>query len=90
MTTDSSTVATRQEIALEREQLAESVQRLRGRVEQKRRASFEPSARSLVAAALLGFVLAGGVRASVRLLSARERRRRKREERPAVVGWLAR
>lgn len=87
--TGSGTAATRRELEREREELTKSVQRLRGEVDRARRAPFTPSVASAAAVALAGFVLAGGVHATVRLLGARERRRRERE-RPAMIGWLAR
>lgn len=89
MSPDSGAAATRRELDVERERLKESVQRLRGQVEQARRKPFKPSAAGLVAAALGGFVLAGGIHATVRLLGARERRRRE-QGRPGPLGRLAR
>lgn len=89
MTVESDTAATRREIELERERLTDAVGRLRSRVEQTRRQPFKPNAVSFVAAAVGGFVVAGGVHATMRLLGARERRRRERT-RPALRELLGR
>lgn len=84
MTADPSIAATRRELDLERERLKESVQRLRGHVEQARRKPFAPSVAGVAVAALAGFLLAGGVHATVRLLGARQRRQRERQRRTVL------
>jgi hypothetical protein len=81
MSTDSDTEATRREIEREREALTAAVGELRARVEEARREPVRPRAGAVAAIALAGFVFAGGVHATIRLLGTKERRRHQR--------WLA-
>jgi hypothetical protein len=78
MSVDSDTARTRREIEREREALTAAVGNLRGRIEETRRQPVRPRAVTVAAVAVAGFVLAGGVHATIRLLGARERRRRQR------------
>jgi len=80
---------TRRAIELERGQLTEAVGRLRSRMEQTRREPLEPRAATVLGSAIGGFVLAGGVQATIRLLGARERTRRERA-RPTLRELLGR
>jgi hypothetical protein len=75
---DSDTTATRREIEQEREALASAIGNLRARIDETRRQPLRPGAATVAAVAVTGFVLAGGVHATIRLLGARERRRRQR------------
>ena len=78
MSVDPETTATRREIEREREALTEAVGHLRECIDETRRQPVRPKAATIAAMALAGFVLAGGVHATIRLLGARERRRRQR------------
>jgi hypothetical protein len=78
MSVDFETVATRQAIELERERLAAAVGRLRTQVGRARRQPLEPGVATVLGVAVCGFVLAGGVHATMRLLGVRERRKRER------------
>jgi len=78
MSVDSDTMTTRHEIVQEREALASAVGHLRARIDETRRQPLRPGAATVAAVALAGFVVAGGVHATIRLLGARERRRRQR------------
>jgi hypothetical protein len=64
----------RREIAAERTRLAEAVVALRRQVDAKRRQPLPVGLPLIAGAAVAGFVLAGGVRATIRLLAVRYRR----------------
>jgi hypothetical protein len=78
MSMNSDTTTTRREIEREREALVAAVGELRARVGKARREPVRPRAGAVAAVALAGFVVAGGVHSTVRLLGTRERRRRQR------------
>lgn len=64
----------RREIALERNRLVQAVSELRTQVDEKRRRPVKIGLPVIAGAAVAGFVLAGGVRATIRLLGVRRRR----------------
>jgi hypothetical protein len=73
-----STEEVRREIELERERLVDAVTGLRAQVERVKRRPLKIGLPVIAGAAVAGFVLAGGVRATIRLLAVRERQRRER------------
>jgi hypothetical protein len=68
------------EIEAERARLVDSVSALRAEIEQKRRSGLRVGLPVIAGAAVAGFVLAGGVRATIRLLGVRYRRRREQAD----------
>jgi hypothetical protein len=75
------------EIELEREQLVRSISAMREELERMKRAPLSIGAPVIAGIAMLGFVAAGGIPATIRLLGVRSRRRRQHAER-APLSWL--
>jgi hypothetical protein len=79
MTEAQSVETVRREIDAERQQLVRAVADLRAEVDRARRRPFKVGLPVIAGAAVLGFLLAGGVRSTIRLLGVRHRRKLERE-----------
>jgi hypothetical protein len=80
VSTSADTTVTRLEIEAERALLTQAVAELRAQLQGARRKPLHTSAATVVGSAIAGFVLAGGVGATLRLLGTRERRARQARE----------
>ena len=80
----------RREIEVERARLVDSVSTLRAEIEEKRRSPLKVGVPLIAGATVAGFVLAGGIQATIRLFGVRQRRRRQRKERGVVAFLLGR
>jgi hypothetical protein len=90
MSDTASVDALQHEIEVERARLAQSVSALRTQVELERRRRLRIGLQGAAGAAVAGFVAAGGVHATIRLLAVRHRRRRENEERGMLASLLRR